>query len=303
MYRLHGNRSFLLSLTLLVCVTATLCLPSAGQTGKSDKTGSHSTRSLGGMTPGARALVEEATGIVCSEAKIDPHSSLAIDDMQSRPSLPVQAPEARAGAVRAQRLLPLAKNLVIDALKQLVIDYGVQNSRGLEVKVAQGIERVQAVRSVRPDVESRDNASVFLSRPHTITFGTIFLAGLRSDEGMISVLAHELMHIADGDHDSLRLLVSAVGTKANSLTGMDIRGQRSEELTCDLVGAMAVRAYISGTPGYESITRRLSRSIEHNCVDVDEGDDDHLSPRNTIRALLSLNPVLVRELINDREEP
>jgi len=255
------------------------------------------------MTPGARALVEEATGTVCSEAKIDPHSSLAIDDMQSRPSLPVQAPEARAGAVRAQRLLPLAKNLVIDALKQLVIDYGVQNSRGLDMKVAQGIERVQAVRSVRPDVESRDNASVFLSRPHTITFGTIFLAGLRSDEGMISVLAHELMHIADGDHDSLRLLVSAVGTKANSLTGMDIRGQRSEELTCDLVGAMAVRAYISGTPGYESITRRLSRSIEHNCVDVDEGDDDHLSPRNTIRALLSLNPVLVRELINDREEP
>src|SRR5580765_1900612 len=168
MYPRHGNRSFLLSLTLLVCVTATLCLPSAGQTGKSDKTGSHSTRSLGGMTPGARALVEEATGTVCSEAKIDPHSSLAIDDMQSRPSLPVQAPEARAGAVRAQRLLPLAKNLVIDALKQLVIDYGVQNSRGLDMKVAQGIERVQAVRSVRPDVESRDNASVFLSRPHTI---------------------------------------------------------------------------------------------------------------------------------------
>src|SRR5206468_9000484 len=101
----------------------------------------------------------------------------------------------------------------------LVIDYGLQNSRGLDVKVSQGIERVQAVRSVRPDVESRDNASVFLSRPHTITFGTIFLAGLRSDEGMISVLAHELMHIADGDHDSLRLLVSAVGTKANLLTG------------------------------------------------------------------------------------
>ena len=299
----HG--SGLLSLTLLVCVIATLCLPSSGsgQTGKSDKTGSHSTRSLGGMTPSARALVEEATGIVCSEARMDPRSSVAIDDMQARPSLPVQSPEARAGAVRAQRLLPLAKNLVIEALKQLVIDYGFQNSRGLEVKVAQGIERVQAVRSVRPDVESRDNASVFLSRPHTITFGTIFLAGLRSDEGMISVLAHELMHIADGDHDSLRLLVSAVGTKANSLTGMDIRGQRSEELTCDLIGAMAVRAYISETPGYESITRRLSRSIEHNCVDVDEGDEDHLSPRNTIRALLSLNPVLVHELINDREEP
>jgi hypothetical protein len=151
-------------------------------------------------------------------------------------------------------------------------------------------------------MDSRDNASVFLSRPHVITFGTIFLAGLRSDEGMISVLAHELMHIADGDNDSLRPLVSAVGNKASDLTGLDIHGQRSEEVTCDLIGAMAVRAYIGDTPTYESIARRAARSLQHNCVEVDEGDEDHLSPRNTIRALLALNPVLVRELINDREE-
>ena len=135
-----------------------------------------------------------------------------------------------------------------------------------------------------------------------ITFGTIFLAGLRSDEGMISVLAHELTHIADGDNDSLRALVSAVGNKASDLTGLDIRGQQGEEITCDVIGAMAARAYVASTPGYESITRRLARSIQHNCVEQDEGDDDHLSPRNTIRALLALNPVLVRELINDREE-
>jgi hypothetical protein len=151
-------------------------------------------------------------------------------------------------------------------------------------------------------MESRDNASVFLSRPHTITFGTIFLAGLRSDEGMISVLAHELMHIADGDSDSLRTLVLAVATRASGLTGLEIRGQRGEELACDLIGAMAVRAYVANTPDYESISRRLSRSIEHNCVDIDEGDEDHLSPRNTIRVLLALNPALVRELIYDRED-
>src|SRR4030095_13729134 len=252
MHPRHGHRSSLLSLTLLVCVTATLCLPStgSGQTGKPEKTGSHSSRGLGGMSPGARALVEEPTGIVCTEAKIDPRSSLAIDEMQARPSLPVQTPEARAGAARAQRLLPLAKNLVITALKQLVIDYGLQNARGFDVKIEQGIERVQAVRAVRPDVESRDNASVFLSRPHTITFGTIFLAGLRSDEGMISVLAHELMHIADGDSDSLRTLVLAIAARASGLTGLEIRGQRSEELACDLIGAMAVRAYVADTPDY-----------------------------------------------------
>ena len=69
------------------------------------------------MSPGTRALVEEATGVVCTEAKLDPRSSLAIDEMQARPSLPVQTPEARAGAARAQRLLPLAKNLVVSSLR------------------------------------------------------------------------------------------------------------------------------------------------------------------------------------------
>lgn len=252
------------------------------------------------MSPEARALVEEAMGVVCTQAKLDPKGSMAIDDMQARPSLPVQTMEAREGAARAQRLLPLAKTLVVGALNQLVAEYRLQNNRVLSMRVEQGIARVNSVRTVKPDMESRDNASVFLSRPHTITFGTIFLAGLRSDEGMISVLAHELMHIADGDHDSLRVLVMAVGSKAASLTGFELQGQRSEELTCDLIGAMAVKAFVAETPGYESIARRLSRSVEHNCVDIDEGDDDHLSPRSTLRALLALNPLLVRSLVTDQ---
>jgi hypothetical protein len=220
--------------------------------------------------------------------------------MQSRPSLPLHSPEARAGAERAQRLLPVAKELVISSLRQLSTEYGVQKSRSFNLRLTQAIGRVNSVKRVRPDMDSRDNASVYLSRPHVITFGTIFLAGLRSDEGMISVLAHELMHIADGDNDSLRTLVRAVGNRASDLTGLDIHGQRSEEVACDLIGAMAARAYIVNSPDYESIARRLARSIQHNCVDLDEGDEDHLSPRNTIRALLALNPGLVRELINDR---
>jgi hypothetical protein len=269
---------------------------------KPNKTESHSTRKVASMSPEAKALLEEAAGVVCIQAKLDPKSSFAIDDMQARPSLPVHSPEARSGAERAQRLLPLAKDLVVKSLRQLSLEYGFQKSSKFRPRIEQAIRRVSAVRRVRPDMESRDNASVFLSRPHIITFGTIFLAGLRSDEAMISVLAHELMHIADGDNDSLRPLVAAVGNKASDLTGLEIHGQRGEEITCDLVGAMAVRSYIADTPGYESIARRLARSIQHNCVELDEGDEDHLSPRNTIRALLALNPVLVRELINDREE-
>jgi hypothetical protein len=279
---------------LVLCVS-----PAFAQT-KPSQPGSHTTRVRASMPPEAKALLENAIGVVCTQARLDPKSSVSIDEMQARPSLPIQSPEARAGAERAQRVLPIAKALVIASLRQLANDYGFQKSPKFMLKVSLAIERVSEVRRVKPDMESRDNASVYLSRPHVITFGTIFLAGLRSDEGMISVLAHELMHVADGDNDSLRPLVAAVGNKASDLTGLEIHGQRSEEIACDLIGAMAVRAYILSTPDYESITRRLARSIQHNCVDLDEGDEDHLSPRNTIRAILALNPGLVRELINDR---
>jgi hypothetical protein len=291
------------SSTLRLCVKCLLLISliSAG-TFAQTKPGSHSTRAHASMSPEAKALLEEAIGVVCTQAKLDPKSSIAIDEMQARPSLPLQSPEARAGAERAQRLLPLAKSLMIASLDELATEYGFRKSPHFQIRIKQAIARVNSVRRVRPDMDSRDNASVYLSRPHVITFGTIFLAGLRSDEGMISVLAHELMHIADGDNDSLRPLVSAVGNKASDLTGLDIHGQRSEEVTCDLIGAMAVRAYITTTPGYESIARRVARSIQHNCVELDEGDEDHLSPRSTIRALLALNPALVRELISDREE-
>jgi len=291
------------SVTLRLCVKCLflVLLISANTLGQT-KSGSHTSHPRASMSPEAKKLLEDAIGVVCTQAKLDPKSSVPIDEMQARPSLPIQSPEARAGAARAQHLLPLTKSLVIASLQQLATEYGFEKSPKFRIRIKQAIARVNSVQRVKPDMDSRDNASVYLSRPHLITFGTIFLAGLRSDEGMISVLAHELMHIADGDNDSLRPLVSAVGDKASDLTGLDIHGQRSEEVTCDLIGAMAVRAYITSTPGYESIARRLARSIQHNCVELDEGDEDHLSPRGTIRALLALNPVLVRELINDREE-
>jgi hypothetical protein len=281
----------------VICVFLTLAAVVPAQ-----RSGSHSSPKRASMPAETKALVENAIGIVCTQAKLDPQSSVAIDEMQARPSLPAHSPDAKAGAERAQRLLPLAKSLTISSLRELAAEYGVDKSPRFKARLRQASARVNAVKRVRPDMESRDNASVFLSRPHVITFGTIFLAGLRSDEAMISVLAHELMHIADGENDSLRPLVTAVGSNVSDLTGLDISGQRAEEITSDLVGAMASRAYVAATPGYESIARRVARSIQHNCVELDEGDEDHLSPRNTIRALLALKPVLVRELISDREE-
>ena len=252
------------------------------------------------LSADAREMIVLASDAVCRERLGDPKGSVPIDDMQARPSLPVNSPEAVIGAQRAQRLLPTARNLVEVALRRLTAEYSLSGKRGHSAGVQRAIARVRAVRDIRPDMDSRDNASVFLKNPHTIIFGTIFLAGLPSDEGLISVLAHELLHIGDGGEDNLRFLFQAVSTRASRLTGLKIRGQPAEELTCDLVGTIAAQSYVSSTPSYEPLRRRVSRSLAHNCVDQDQGDDDHLSPKITIRALLTLNPRLSRELVYGR---
>jgi hypothetical protein len=252
------------------------------------------------MSTEMRETIEVASETVCNERIKDPKGSVPIDDMQARPSLPVNTSEAVAGAERARRLLPSAQRLVLASLKQLSRDYNLSEAKGYSLRLQRAMARVEAVRDIRPDVDSRDNASVLMRNPRTIVFGTIFLAGLPSDEGIISVLSHELVHIADGSQDNLKLLFRAIGNRASYLTGLRIRDQKAEELTCDLVGALATRSYVAATPTYEALPQRISRALEHNCVDTDEGDEDHLSPRDTIRAILFLRPALSRELVYGR---
>jgi hypothetical protein len=287
---------------LVITVMLLASSPVLAQRRASGRAGLQASHLREAMSPEEREMVERAIKVVCLERQKDPQGSVPIDDMQSRPSLPVRSAEAMAGAERAQRLLPVAKELTILSLRQIGARYGFPNTAAYQKRMRKAILRVQSVRRVRPDMDSRDNASVFLRTPHTITFGTIFLAGLPSDEGMISVLAHELVHIADGDQDGLETLFRTIGNRASTLTALPIHGQRAEELTCDLVGAMAARAFVANTPGYEPLPRRIARSIGHNCVAEDEGDEDHLSPRNTIRALLALDQVLTRELVSGRDE-
>jgi hypothetical protein len=229
---------------------------------------------------------------VCTERVSDPLGSVPIDEMQARPSLPLRDPAAVAGAARAERLLPAARELAINAITKLARDYKIEDWR-----VRAAVRRIQAVTRIKPDVDLRDNASVIMVDPHTIYFGTIFLAGLPSDEGMISVLAHEITHIADGRDDNLAPLFREVANKAITLTGLSISGRRPEELTCDWVGALSARAYIERFPNNEPLVRRLARIVEHNCVDEDDTDEDHLSPRNTMRALFALDTGLAREVV------
>src|SRR5437868_12194076 len=182
---------------------------------------------------------------------------------------------------------------------QLAKEYDLYNAGVSRARINAATARVESVKRVKADVDARDNASVALREPRTIEFGTIFLAGLRSDEAMIGVLAHELTHIASGQPDSLKPLFRAIGRRAAMRTGLRIQGQRAEELACDLVGALAVREYIKETASWEPLPRRLARAFEHHCVDDDASDEDHLSPRNTIRALFALEVGLANEILGD----
>ena len=224
---------------------------------------------------------------------------MPIDEMQSRPSLAVNNPDAVTGARRAERLLPTTRRLVVNAIIELAKQYDLYSNTAARTRVSSATARVESVRRVKPDVDARDNASVVLREPRTIEFGTIFLAGLKSDEAMISVLGHELTHIASGQPDSLRPLFRAIGKRAAARTGLHIQGQRAEELGCDMVGVVAVREYINQTPSWEPLPRRIARAFEHNCVDDDASDDDHLSPRQTIRALFALDVSLASELAGE----
>jgi len=279
----------------IILLALTFSLSSLAQSGK--RSGAHSSLPRDTFNAADRNTVEKAIGTACAERIRDPLGSTPIDVMQARPSLSAGNPDAVAGARRADRLLPATRKFVANAIVELSKEYGLYDAPSYRARVNAASARVQAVKRIRPNVDARDNASVLLRDPRAIEFGTIFLAGLKSDEAMVSVLGHELTHVASGQSDLLRPLFRAIARRAAGRTNLAVTGQRAEELACDLVGLLATRQFINETPSWEPQPRRIARAVEHNCVDDDSSDEDHLSPRNTIRALFALDLGLARELL------
>jgi hypothetical protein len=238
-----------------------------------------------------------ATEAVCAERELDPLASVPIDVMQARASLPARNAEVRAGAARAALLLPVARRLAEESLEGLMSEAGIA-----EPARRAALARVEAVQRIRLEVSLRDNASVVYGDPRTIRFGTIFVASLPSDEGMLSVMAHELTHAADGARGRLSPLFRRVARRAEASAGVGhISARRAEELTCDLVGVLAARLYVEREATDEPTARRAARAVEHNCVEHDETDAEHLSPRQTLRAVLALSPALAAQVTGEAE--
>jgi hypothetical protein len=240
---------------------------------------------------------ERAAAAVCAEREQDPRGSAPIDVMQERASLPARHPDVLAGAARAARLLPVAKELAAESLSALMSEGGIAPPARRAA-----LARIEAVRRIRLDVSLRDNASIVYDDPRAIRFGTIFVVSLRSDEAMLSVMAHELTHAADGARGSLKPLFRRVARRAEAGAGLrQISSRRGEELTCDLIGVLSARLFIARHASDEPEARRAARAVEHNCVERDETDAAHLSPRETMNALLALEPGYAAEVSGESE--
>lgn len=228
---------------------------------------------------------------VCETRRTDPKSTIPIDDMARTASVPLSDPRVIAAQAHAQSLLTVAKRLVPFAVRRISMNNGVEplNLRWM-------ITRVQAVKYIRADVAEHDNAAWRPTEPDTIRIGTIFLLGLRSDEALIAVLGHELTHAINGPDEGLEPMFAHVSAKADH-AGRRISLNATAELTCELVGLEVARDYVSQTKGQGLGSRqRLARALQKDCVVADRSDEDHLSPRETMRSLLSLQPSLMSAL-------
>lgn len=235
--------------------------------------------------PGGDTLVDRAINSICQERIRDPLGSVPIDQMAVQHALPPTDPRVLAGVRRAERLLPAAKRLVPIVLSRLAATYNLEALNPGWIST-----RVKAVNTIKPDEEALDNSYWRPEEPNTITFGTVFLAGIRSDEAMITVLAHELTHAVNGTDGSLQPLFARVGARASQIEKVSIQERMAAELTCEAVGVQVMRTVSKGT------IRPLARAVGKDCVQTDMADATHLSPRETIRVLLSLDPGLIRSI-------
>jgi hypothetical protein len=236
-------------------------------------------------------MVERAITTICQERIRDPQGSIPIDVMASQPPLPLDDPRVVEGRRRAERLLPVAKRLVPIALSRLAASYDLE-----PLSLNWIVSRANTVGTINAEVEAHDNAAWRPNEPRAITFGTIFLAGLRSDEAMITVLAHELTHAVNGTDQALQPLLSRIGAKASQMRGSPVEGEIAVELASEMVGIQVLREYTGRSSKGGVMRRHLARALGKDCVRLDLADAHHLSPRETMRILLRLDPTLTSAL-------
>ncbi len=230
--------------------------------------------------------VERAVAFVCQDRTRDAQGTVPIDVMAAQTTLPITDSRVIEGRNRAQSMLPTAKRLIPFALSRVAA-----NNRLEPLSLKWIIERVRSINVIKAEPGQRDNAVWRPSEPDTIIFGTVFLAGLRSNEAMIAVLAHEITHAINGTDNALQPVFKRVGDKSSTF-GKPIAFAAAVEIACELVALEVARDYVSQSSSRGLQRRRLARPLQKGCVTRDLSDPDHLSPRETMRLLVMLEPKL-----------
>lgn len=255
-----------------------------------------------GVADGRKSRIEEnntierAMASICEERAKDKQGSIPIDRMAMQQAVPLTDPLVIARKKRAENLLPVAKRLIPIILSRFAADYDLEPMNSSWITT-----RIKAVNTIQAEVAAHDNAAWRPDEPHIIAIGTVFLVGLQSDEAIITVLAHELTHAINGTDQSLRELFRRVEARAWELSRMSIRGDMVAELTCEMVGIRVMQSHFGGASRKGGL-RRLARALGKNCVQRDLADETHLSPRETMRMLLALEPETTEAVIRLEEK-
>lgn len=212
--------------------------------------------------------------------------------------------QARAGIKNARRLLPLAKRLTLEALRETGADYRVRQSGAHP-----GERGINSVRRIRLDSRLGDSGAVRDDRPREIRVGASYAMYLTSDDEALLLLAHELTHVAAWS-GKLRDVIEGIARRSKLTAGVTLTGRQKEDLACEFIALKVVKRYVELEPTGESKVERLSRVLEYEppserlrfawddfCFSYYgehgyRGDDEHLSNGETRRALRELDPEL-----------
>lgn len=201
--------------------------------------------------------------------------------------------QVRAGMRNIRRLLPLAKTLTLESLREKL-----KPSRLLGEK-----RLISGVRHIVLDPGLGSSAEVMDDDLTVIYVGPDYAAFLTSDDEAMLLLGHELTHVA-ARTGRLNNFIEDVDKAARDAANLELAERQKEELACDLTGAEVLKRYINLHPtsetkaerfsrvfGYEPPAERLARAWQDFCASYngDSLDDEHLSQDQTIRALLGLD--------------
>jgi hypothetical protein len=202
--------------------------------------------------------------------------------------------QIRLGIKNARRLLPIARELTIESLRDLTKNPNLSKEAKL----------IRSVRVIVLDSQLADFSEVRDDDLSVIRIGKDYATCLTSDDEAMLLLGHELTHVA-ARAGRLSKYIDAVNETALRSAQVSTSEPQKEELACDFAGAEVLKRFISARPTSESSTDRLSRVFGYElpaerlkrawgdfCAsyDGDPGDKEHLSQSQTVRSLLALDP-------------